>query len=214
MARGDLGIRINVDKADLRRLTSELAGMPDKLKKAELSAVRKTTKSGKAKVSKKIRTVVNLNKKKVDSRLSTKMPTSALPVGTITVVDAGFPLIEYGGLPKNPPDQKGVPVRRRKPRGGPSWKVLKNGGRTRGRNHFIQRDRKGRVHIMVRLPGAPGGRRAIAPDDYRIKYGPGMVDIIKMGKLQGKIDLDLTETLVKNLMSQVDRFLKRRKKDR
>jgi hypothetical protein len=202
-----------MDERELRSILSELQGMPEALKKAEVSAVRRTTKTGKSKTSQILRKDINLKKDKVDSRIKLKMPSSE-PVGVITISNVGFPLIEYGGLPKEPPSQQGVPVSKRRPRGGPSWKVFKKKPRVRGRNMFIQRDKRGQVHIMVRPPGGRGGRRATAPGDYRIKYGPGLVTAAREVGLEEKIVLNLTETLRKNLMSQVDRFLARKKKDR
>lgn len=210
---GGVDVRIGMDERELNAILSELRGIPGAMKKAEMSAVRKTTKSGKSKVSRMIRKDVNLKKANVDKRIKTKLPSTE-PSGRITINNRGFPLIEYGGSPKQPVSQKGVPVSKRKPRRGPSWKVLKKGGRHRGRNHFITRDGRGEVHIMVRTPGGRGGSKATAPDDYRIKYGPGLVSALREAGIEKKIVLDLTETLRKNLASQVDRILKRKKSDR
>ena len=67
---------------------------------------------------------------------------------------------------------------------------------------------------MVRTPGGKGGSSATAPDDYRIKYGPGLVSIARQYKFEDKMILDLSEVLLKNLRSQVDRSLNRKKKNR
>lgn len=212
---GGVEVGIFLDKRDLKNITAELKAMPEKLQQAEYQAVKRTTKSGKSDISKKLREEINLKKKLVDDRIKTKMPSKGQdPTGRIIIGNRGYSLINYGGLPKTPPTQQGVPVSRRTPRGGPSWKVLKKGPRVRGRNHFIARSKKGTVHIMVRTPGGRGGANATAPDDYRIKYGPGLITAAQQAGIDNKLTVDLTETLRKNLLSQVDRMLQRSKKDR
>lgn len=205
-------LSMRVDQDDLMSILKELRDTPDLLAKAEYSAVRKTTKTGKTRISKKLRSEMGpgvLNKKKVDSRISLKFPSKQRPVGEIEISNKGFPLHDYRGRPTTPPRQEGIKRSRRVSRPNAKWTVHKSQGQVTGRNHFVQRDRRGKVHIMVRSPGARGGSRAKAPDDYRIKYGPGLVTIAREFKFEDKMIVELGDVLLKNLRSQVDRFLKR-----
>jgi len=207
---GGIELSARVDERELLSILNELNDMPGMLKKAELAAVRKTTKTGKTRISKKFREEMGpgvLNKKKIDSRISLKFPSGQNLVGRIIISNRGFPLIDYRGRPKNPPRQEGITPARRRGRRKPTWTIHKSRGATTGRNHFVQRDRRGQVHIMVRTPGGRGGRNATAPEDYRIKYGPGLVSVARQFNFEDKMVIDLGDVLMKNVRNQVDRFL-------
>lgn len=211
---GGVDISLRVDPLELRAILSELAHIPDALQQAEYQAVKKTTKTGKTKISSMYRKEMGagvLNKKLVDQRIRLKFPSKANPVGIVTINNRGYPLHYYKGVPRNPPRQQGVKRKARARRGTARWTVHKSQGQVTGRNHFVQRDRRGQVHIMVRSPEGKGGPNATAPDDYRIKYGPGLVTIAKQFQFEDKMVVDLSDTLIKNLKSQVDRFLQRKK---
>lgn len=212
---GGVEVGIQVDERELMAILNELSHMPVELKKAELAAVKRTTKTGKTQVSKVYRSEMGpgvLNKKMVDARIQTKFPSAANVVGRIIINNRGYPLHAYRGRPTKPPRQAGIKKERINARPTAKWTVHKSQGQVTGRNHFVQRDKRGQVHIMVRSPGARGGSRAKAPDDYRIKYGPGLVSIGRAFKFEDKMILDLGDVLEKNLRSQVDRFLNRKKK--
>jgi hypothetical protein len=212
---GGVEVGIAVDHRELASILNELSGMPDQLKKAELAAVKRTTKTGKTQISKVYRTEMGpgvLNKKMVDARISLKFPSAANIVGRIIINNRGYPLHAYRGRPTTPPRQAGVKKSRLNARPTARWTVHKSQGEVTGRNHFVQRDKRGEVHIMVRSPDGRGGHNAKAPEDYRIKYGPGLVMIARTFKFEDKMILDLGDVLEKNLRSQVDRFLNRKKK--
>ena len=211
---GGVEIGLGVDERMLRSILSELSDMPDKLKEAEFQAVKKTTKTGKTRISKKFRDEMGpgvLNKKMVDARISLKFPSKANLVGRIIINNRGYPLHKYRGRPTTPPRQAGIKAARRNARPTAKWTIHKSQGQTTGRNHFVQRDKRGQVHIMVRSPGGRGGRQATAPKDYRIKYGPGLVSIAREFSFEDAMVVDLGDVLEKNLRSQVDRFLNRKK---
>lgn len=211
---GGVDVGLRVDDKDLASILDELAHMPSEMKEAEYQAVKKTTKTGKTRVSRKFRDEMGpgvLNKKLVDARLRLRFPSKANPVGIISISNRGYPLHKYRGRPTTPPRQAGIAASRRNARQTARWTIHKKQGETTGRNHFVQRDKRGQVHIMARTPGGRGGRQATAPDDYRIKYGPGLVSIAHEFMFEDAIVIDLTDVLEKNLLSQVDRFLNRKK---
>lgn len=211
---GGVDIGLDVDEGDLLAILGELSHMPAQMRQAEYQAVKKTTKTGKTRVSRKFRDEMGpgvLNKKLVDARINLKYPSKANPVGRIIINNRGYPLHKYRGRPTTPPRQAGIAASRRNARPTARWTIHKKQGETTGRNHFVQRDKRGQVHIMVRTPGGRGGRQATAPDDYRIKYGPGLVSIAREFQFEDKIVVDLGDVLEKNLRSQVDRFLNRKK---
>lgn len=212
---GGIDVGIKIDERELMSILNELSHMPNELKKAEFQAVKRTTKTGKTRISKMYRSEMGpgvLNKKMVDARITLKFPSTANIVGRIIINNRGYPLHKYRGRPTTPPRQAGIKRSRREARPTAKWTVHKSQGQVTGRNHFVQRDKRGQVHIMVRTPGGRGGRNATAPDDYRIKYGPGLVMIARAFKFEDKMILDLGDVLEKNLRSQVDRFLNRKKK--
>jgi len=211
---GGVELGVKVDERELRSILGELAALPEEMKKAEFQAVKRTTKTGKTRISKLYRKEMGpgvLNKKLVDARIALKFPTTANIVGRIIINNRGYPLHKYRGRPTTPPRQTGIKRARREARPTAKWTIHKSQGETTGRNHFVQRDKRGEVHIMVRSPDGRGGRNAKAPDDYRIKYGPGLVSIAQEFKFEDKMLLDLGDVLEKNLRSQVDRFLNRKK---
>jgi len=177
---GGIEVGIKVDERELMSILNELSHMPEELKKAEFQAVKRTTKTGKTQVSKLYRSEMGpgvLNKKMVDARITLKFPSTANIVGRIIINNRGYPLHAYRGRPTTPPRQAGITRERRNARPTAKWTIHKSQGQVTGRNHFVQRDKRGEVHIMVRSPEGRGGRNANAPQDYRIKYGPGLVQI-------------------------------------
>ena len=216
---GGVEIGIKVDERELLSILNELAHMPEELKKAERAAVYKTAKTGKTRTKQYLgkgktgKVQINLQASLIADRIKVKMPKSE-PVARIILSNRGYPLHWYGGLPENPPRQKGAKRNSRPKSHQASWKIYQDGPRNKSRGHFVQRDRRGEVHVFVRPPGARGGRYATAPKDYRIKYGPGIVSCLRERNMEDGLVLDLGDVLEKNLRNQVDRFLNRKKKDR
>lgn len=210
-------ITVKIDTRQMDSLLDELKGMPKQMSKAKVSAVKKTLKTAESKMSSAIRVHANLKKNVVDENIRVVgRPTEAKPSGKLIVRGYKIPLWLYGGSKSdlnNFADQKGVPVRKRKPRGGAGWKVRKGGKRVRNNRFVATFTTKSRqATIIQRMPGSRrGGKYGKAPKDYRTAYGPSLTWFIERENILGPTTDEISKTLEKNLRSQVDRFLKRKK---
>ena len=107
----------------------------------------------------------------------------------------------------------------REPRDGASWQIYtsKSGGKKQRHKRFVTTmSKSGNIIIIKRTPGSTkGGKRARAPRDYRTAYGPSLAWIDKQKNIiQPLLDSVVGPALEKNMRSQVDRFLKRKKSQR
>lgn len=231
------GIRVDLDDGQVDAILSELKHMPKEMGKARLQAVKDTLRTGRAQLSRKIGgnkgAATTLKAGDVKDKIPIiKQPTSDRSYGVISISDKAISLHKYAGTPKDPVSQKG---RRREdrrskkkeqaildaggkpgrePPGGASWKVYRDEKRIRRKNFFVTYTKKGKgPYIMKRpLSSNRGGKRAVAGKDYRIAYGPSIAEIVERKKILKPAIADMRAVLKKNLLSQVDRFLKRAKK--
>lgn len=219
MARGGIEFNIEVSDVDRKAILSELKHMPDKMMKAERAAVSKTMRTAETRIAQNITKVANLKSKTVKERISRKKtPTNMAPNGILTIRAGRIPLWDFsrsmsdlGGFQS----QKGIPVAKRKPKTGAGWKIYKSEKRIRKQGFFTARNTKdSQIEIMRRKPGAKGGNNAVPGRDYRIAYGLSLVEIMRRKSLYVPTLNDIADVLEKNLRNQVDRFLKRSKKDR
>lgn len=214
------GLRVDLDDAQMDALLAELRHMPVEMEQAKKSAVNKTLKTARTRLSQKIsgrKGVTTLPSKEVKDRIRIKREaTKTLPSGIIAISDRKISLFKYSGSDKDvqwPLRQKGVKVKARKPRGGAGWKVYKDDKRQRRKNFFAIRTKKGKGPYIMKRPmiGAQGGDKAKPPKDYRIAYGPSIWDVMQSRKIMKPSLAEIRGVLKKNLESQVDRFLKRSK---
>lgn len=220
MARDRNALSMQVDTRMVDAILSELRDMPREMQKAELAAVQRTAKTAKSKISREVRKHTPLAKKAVDDRIKTiRRPRAGSAYTVISLSGYQISLWEYSGSKsdlKNFAAQKGVKVKRRKPRGGAGWKIWKNEGRTRNKRFVATRKTKNKEPVIIqRMPGSKrGGDKARSPKDYRTAYGPSLAWLVRKRNILTPTVHELASTLEKNLRSQVDRFLKRKKSDR
>lgn len=214
------GLRIDLDDSQMDALLAELRGMPKQMQQAKTAAVNKTLKTAKARLSQKIagkKGVTTLAAKEAKDRIRVKRQASSnLASGVIAISDRGISLYKYGGLASDvqwPLRQKGVKVKKRKPPKGARWKVYKDDKFTRRKNFFATRSKKRNGPFIMKRPmsGAKGGEHAKPPRDYRIAYGPSIWKVMEVKRIVKPSLAEIRAILKKNLESQVDRFLKRKK---
>ena len=191
--------------------------MPGKMAKAELTAVKKTMKTAKTRIAQDITGEANLTSKDVKSSIKqTRSPSEHAPSGRLTISGSQISLWKYSRSKSELAgfaSQEGTETAKRKPKMGASWKIFKGGKKTRHKRFFIDKNTgDGQISIYKRGPKSKGGKAAKPGTDYRTAYGPSLAWIMKRRNLKPPLVAELIEVLDKNLRSQVDRFLKRKKK--
>jgi len=217
-----------------KSILSELKHMPEKMEKAELAAVKKTQKTARTRISKGFRDVVNLKKDMTDDRVRTiRNPRRGNAYAVIRVSKYQISLWEYShskadlagfanqaGIKKYRTSEKtGKRLKGkwkgRKPAKGAGWKIYKGGKIQRNKRFIATKGKKGQPIIIKRTPGSTkGGKQARAPRDYRTAYGPSLVWIDERRNVVRPVLDELAPVLEKNMRSQVDRFLGRKKSQR
>lgn len=211
------GIVIDIDEAMVTAILSELRHMPRNMKKAQVSAINRTLNTAETKIKQKVaggKGVTTLASKEAASRIfKKKRPSEMSPSGVLAISDRKINLFKYGGSKADIKSQKGLRISQRKPRQGAGWRVYKDEKKIRRKNFFATYTKKGKgPYIMKRsMSSKRGGKRAIPGNDYRIAYGPSIVDVMEDKKIFGPTINELRLILKQNLESQVDRFLKRKK---
>lgn len=190
----------NTDAA-YKALLDELGHMPDKMHRAEVSAVAKTMKSAKSTLSREIRKQVPIKKQEIDRGI--KVP---LVKKTQGVVGSAEGSVEFNGRAINSARYDGRPKA-----GG---KVSRNGASA------VYRKDQGRKHFKGVQVKAIGGQTAFFTNERttsgqrRNHYGPQPAQLAIDTGADKKAAEGIGENLMKNVLSQIDRFLKRKKADR
>lgn len=195
---------IRLDPQQFELLRHELRHIPGAARKAMVSAVGKTTRATITQIGRDVRAITTLKTDSTKPRIRSKrMPKSGdiIPTGIITVTGKKIPLIDYGGRPKMPPQQRGVRVSQRRPKIGAGFKVYRSDSLKRVRGTFVQKPAKGgRSQIMKRIPGKT---------QPHIKYGPSVAEIVEDNDIIARLNFDVLNELDKQIASQIDRFLNR-----
>lgn len=143
----------------VRELERELKRSGALATKAASRAMRKTLRSGKSAASKDIRAVINLKKKVVDERISTKQLSQRQITGRLTVRDKRVELVEFmtrGDIARQWRRQvarksKGISVKVWKKKARQQFPgVFLNIGRKSGKWHALQRQGKDRHPVFIR----------------------------------------------------------------
>lgn len=193
--------------------------MPDKMAKAELAAVRRTEKTAKTRITRRIGTAANLVSADIKPRVvTTKKPSASSPTASIKIRGSRIPLWRFSRSMSDLAgfvNQKDKAIAKRKPKTGAGWKIYKGEGRKRYKGFFIDRETKSKqIQIFKRREGAKGGKDARPGRDYRTAFGLSLAEIWRRKNLKAPAVEEINEVLLKNLRSQVDRFLNRKKSDR
>lgn len=145
----------------LRALDAAITAAPQKAYKTALRVLNRSLRRGKSQASKRIRDVLNLKKKAVDARITTKVISQRSLVGSLAVRDKKLELIEFMTPTQIASAWRRQNQRRRRSRG-VKVKVYKqrpaavypetfvNIGTGRGRWHVFKREGVDRYPIFIR----------------------------------------------------------------
>lgn len=214
-------LTVVLDENMERAILSELSGMGNKAQKASVTAVRKTMRSAETSIAKNYRQNVNLKSSEIKDRITIeRKPSSQVPSGVIRISGSRIPLWKFSRSMSDLAgftSQKGKSFKERKPKGGAGWKVYKIADKKiRRKNYFVDRETKSsQIQIFTRpVRGASGGENAKSPQDYRTAFGPSLMWMDRKRNIIKPALVDIAKVLERNLRSQVDRFLQRKKSDR
>lgn len=190
------------DKRQMRRIRKELSDIPNGVKRATQGAINKTLTKGRTATSSAIRNDIPLNVKARDvkKRIRLVKATKAKPdKGKLEVRGGRWKMMKLGARPITPPAQKGVPIARRKKVSASPFKR-----RVHLPHHFVQQMPSGHVGVFVRPPGQ---KKKIVE-----VYGPHLAKLIPKHGIGRKVERVMSGELSKQMESQVDRLLKRKKR--
>lgn len=182
-------------------LLDELGHMPDKMHRAEVSAMAKTMRTAKSTLSKEIRAQVPIKKQEIDRGI--RVP---LVKKTQGVVGSAEGSVEFNGRAINSARYAGRPQN-----GG---KVSRNGASA------VYRKDQGRKYFKGVTVKRIGGETAFFTDDRtasgkrRNHYGPQPAQLAIDTGADKKAADTIEANFLKNVLSQIDRFLNRKKADR
>jgi len=185
-------IELAASERVLRELERALDKGNRKVQRGALRALKRSLKSGKTAASRDIRAVINLKKKPVDERITTRVVSTRALVGTVAVRDKRAELVAF--MTRN---QIATAWRRQNARSakGVSVKVYKKRGRLLVRDAFVNVGRaSGKWHVMRRKTR----ERASA----RILYGPSMTKDFE--KNLGTFAARASEVMLKNLEREIN----------
>lgn len=196
----------------LKRVEQELKAIPGALERAEKSAINKATRKGKTTLSKTIREQVPIKATEIKKRTRVVPATTGGETlkGEIRFKGRALNSHTYAGLPKQPPRQKGIKVSARRPS---STIYTKKEGRKTHRGAFVAKMASGKVGIFHR---ARPRARSKETGNAKIKahFGPQIAKLARDTGADKKAAEVIGKDLEVQLLSQVDRILKRKKSDR
>ena len=190
-------ISITVNQAQIDSLLSQLNGNAANTRKAVVSAVNKTTNTGRTRISRAVAAQMSAKKGGVDKRIKTAKATASSPEARIRLLGgAGVGLINFYV---------------RQGASGVSAKVF---GQKQAIAHaFIATGINSNKHVFLR----EGPKRKMMKGNYagqmkqplKSLYGPRVPVVFEdTPGLADKELADIREVLAKNLKSQVNRFIK------
>ena len=196
--------------AQLRELLGD-EGSRSPAKRAMQAAISRTVTTGRALIARDIVKAVRLKVSEVKDLITVKRGGYTKPEGSITITRRAKSLIDY----LSPAQRERLGKAR--PRGGLKVSVRKRASGKYGVREtlpkgFVARGKGGNVHVFERV-----GRKRLPVRKLR---GPTAIGVFAHAKgetaatIVRDVELELEKVLEKNLMSQVDRFLMRRKSDR
>ncbi|MCW8918965.1 MAG: phage tail protein [Gammaproteobacteria bacterium] len=182
-------MRMEVSLKGIERAIDRMKATPQQLSRAEVRAIKKTIRGGKATTAKLIREHYVLKAAEIKSRISSKDPEAGqkLARGYLYFSDYAIPLELYG----NPhPGKKGVSVT-----------VEKGKGRQLFRGAFFRKD--GKPGIWKRVSAGAGTGELVARTPIRRLWGPSLASIIRRDLID-QISADTGETLRKRYSEELN----------
>ena len=192
MARG---ITITFNKSQLARARRLLKSIPGGLNRAVPAAINKTTRTAKVRTARAIGQVVNLKINRIKRSIRTSRPASRGHWRRDVIVDESkrIPLAEFGARQ----NKKGV-----------SYKIARNSPRT-----TIKYDKKTNPVFLKKLRTGHVGvfkRRTTSRLPIVELRGPSIAAAYETSRRQIRaVRIDTEKVFEKNLLSQVDRILKK-----
>lgn len=161
----------------VKELQRELAKSSSRIRKGANRAMKRTLRTGKSDISKHIRETINLKKKTVDERISTKVVSQRLITGRITVRDRRIELTAFMSSSSIARQYQRQVARKTKGIRVKVWKkkppvrfegVFLNIGKRSGRWHALQREGKSRYRLFIRYgPSIATEFEKVLPDFTR-----------------------------------------------
>lgn len=210
---------ITIEVSEAQRLELEAVLSPAQVRRALFQAVKRTTNTGRTQVNRRVREEINITKKYADRAITSRDPAGDNPVGTITISRLPIPLIAY-----RPRFSKRAGVRvtvsKRKP---PI--VFRHAFQATVRTAGTEGTHEGHLGAFARtrhLPtkGPNVGKGKLTPRGFAGRFaikelmGPSVLSVLGEAgttKVAQEELAKLHDVLEKNVRSQMDRFLNRRK---
>lgn len=192
-------IDVQVNRAQLRAAIRLLDDVPKGFPRAASAALNRSVISARSHLVRRLKAVLNM--KSGDIRKSTKIRKSNYTrlVAEVNLTGRRIPVYRFGPRPRTPEAD-----RARKRGRGVSWKIRRQGGRTKARHAFVARTASGHVGVYQRVG------RARLP--IRELLGPSLPQVLDDdARMVRETMEDAGQLLEKNLASQVERLLARRR---
>jgi hypothetical protein len=188
-------VTVTVDKQKYAELEATLAGVKDGAVRAATAAVNRTAQTGRTIIVRRLVKELNLKSRQVRDTITIRKASFEKPEAVIRISKKPIPLIEFPGTRQAP---AGVSVQVRKGKrevlSGTFIATMKSGHRgVFERRRLAGAKRAGRLPIKERMGPTPM---------ETFNRAPGVAQ---------EVLAELGPTLEKNLASQVDRLLQRRK---
>tara|TARA_R100000808_G_scaffold25080_1_gene61486 strand:+ start:6680 stop:7342 length:663 start_codon:yes stop_codon:yes gene_type:complete len=210
-------LTIDVNQAQFRALKNTLAGFPGGLARGMPAAINKTTRSGKTKVARGIFGLINMKLGDIKKGIDTKKANRNKWIGEVNLIDTKrIPLIQFGA--------------RQLKRGGVKYKITRGGAaQTIGddvfpvfiatvKNHKAHYDYDGHEGVFrtkkprtdAHPPGwkDPKGKPSSGRKLLELKGPSPAVAFQEARPAMVKVEREMHQVFMRNLSSQVDRFLK------
>ena len=199
---GIITIEIPDLERTIRDITQGMQHLPGECSAAVARAVNRTLETVRAEAVRIGREKYTARAESLRKRAGIRRATRTSPVGVLDLRGRkGMSLIHFRPQPGVIPDWKGVPVKRRQPKGGVS-NLIKKGGRRKvyatGDNKPFLAKVTDHVGIFVRQPGT---------DKLEMLYGPSPIQAIGGQASRERLRATARETFEKRLRHEVNTIL-------
>lgn len=212
MARPTPSIVVSVSPDRIASLVDELAGIRNGVPKAVTAAVNRTLTTGRSIVVKRLAQELALKQKHIREAIALRKATFETLAGAIVLSRKPIPLIEFAPKPAQPVTDYAARMKLR----GVSVKVRRGKPRETLKGTFVARMKSGHVGVFERSfkGGSIGGKRVGRLKLAKERTGPTPQGVFERAPgVAADVLGQLGPVLEKNLASQVDRLLQRKKPD-
>lgn len=194
----------------VKEIATALEKLPGKgMVVVQTRAINKVLPGARVDGSKLVRQVLKLRQKDVRPKFTITRATHRRPYGYVRISSHPVPLSRYPFWPKNPPRQKGVPVKNRK---NTSIHILQRGQRKTVHSGFVARMKSGHVGVFMR----EGDKRAMKSGNYqgevkqpiRELHGPGPGPYFRRNVMQRRFGRRVIKRLHKSLNHELNYYIR------